>query len=145
MTFLDAYGLVAFVADESAADEVEQLLRDEAPVGVVVGNLAEAIDISQRVHGLSTRAVQDALEPLFLDETLASVTSHASDAWQAAALRSKHYDRKACAVSLADCFLLGHAMSADDAIATSDPALAGIARAEGVRIVALPDRRGDRP
>ena len=145
MTFLDSYALVALVAEEPAAGEVEQLLRETGPTRVVTVNLAEAIDISQRIHGLSSDEVREALEPLFLSRTLTGVPSDENDAWLAAALRSKHYHRKDCALSIADCFLIAHALSSDDEIATSDPPVASVSRTEGVGIVALPDSAGNRP
>ena len=64
-------------------------------------------------------------------------------AWRAAVLRSIHYTRTPCEVSLADCFLIA-AATAEDEIATADPALAQVARAESLRILALPDSTGTR-
>jgi PIN domain nuclease of toxin-antitoxin system len=144
LTLLDAYALVALVVDEPAADEVESLLR-ERDCGSVVANLAEAIDISHRVHGLPLDDIREALEPLLLGGSLSVVVSDESDAWRAAELRGRHYERKTRALSLADCFLLAHAMAAGDGIATADPPLADAARVEGVALVALPDSAGRRP
>lgn len=86
MTLLDAYALVAFIADEPAGAEVEQLLR-EGDCRVVVVNLAEAVDIAQRVHGGSADEVREVLEPLFLDDVVSVVMSEESEAWSAAAFR----------------------------------------------------------
>lgn len=144
MTLLDAYALVALIVDEPAGDEVEELLR-AGDSGVVVANLAEAIDVSQRVYRLSAGEVRAAVEPLFLGGVSSAVASGESEAWQAAALRTKHYDRKNRALSLADCFLLAHAVDADAAIATADPPLAEAARSEGIEVIALPDPNGKRP
>lgn len=143
MTLLDAYALVAFVADEPAAEEVEGLLR-AGGTRVVVANLAEAIDVSQRVHGVAGEEVRAALEPL-LDESLVPVVSEQAHAWWAADLRRRHYDRRKRALSLTDCFLLAHALEANEEIATADPPLAEAARLDGVGVVALPDRAGERP
>jgi uncharacterized protein with PIN domain len=107
LTFLDAFALVALLADEEAASEVEELLRG-GECRVVGMNLAEAVDISQRVHGIPVDEVRAALEPMFPDEVLAVITSEASVAWSAAALRAKHYGKEA-QLSIADCFLLAHA------------------------------------
>jgi predicted nucleic acid-binding protein len=46
---------------------------------------------------------------------------------------------------MADCLLLAHAISTGDALATSDPDVAAIARARGLTLIALPDRDGNRP
>lgn len=144
MTVLDAYALVAFVADEPAADEVETLLRrDDARVAPV--NLAEAVDVAGRVRGVPAEDVHGALDPLLLGGSLAVTASGEREAWLAAELRTRHYDRKDRALSIADCFLLAHAVADGDAIATSDPPLATAARAEEVEVIALPDSSGARP
>ena len=144
MTLIDAYGLVALIADEAAADEVEALLR-AGDCRVVAVNLAEAIDICQRGHGIDTGDVRAAVDPLILSGTLAVVTSDDRVAWLAAELRVKHYDKKKCPLSTADCFLFAHAVAGDGALATSDPDLAKAAKAEGVTVIGLPDRKGSRP
>lgn len=142
MTFLDAYALVALLADEPAATEVEELLRDGSRV--VVMNLAETVDISQRVHGISSGEVRAVLEPLFVDETLSLVVSEEAEAWSAAGLRIGYYGKDA-QLSMADCFLLAHAAAVGEPIATADPPLANVARSEGIDVIALPDSSGTRP
>ena len=143
--FLDAYALVALLVDEPAAAEVEQILREEAECRVIVINLAEAIDVACRVHELEADDVRDVIEPLSLAGAISTVASDTRAAWAAAELRAKHYEKKSMALSLADCFLLAHALSSGGSIATSDPPLARAARAEGVSVVALPDTAGRRP
>lgn len=107
-------------------------------------NLAEAVDIAQRVHGGSADEVREVLEPLFLDDVVSVVMSEESEAWSAAAFRVGYYGNTA-QLSMADCFLLAHAIDAGEQIATSDPPLAGVARSEGVDVIALPDSSGSRP
>jgi predicted nucleic acid-binding protein len=140
---LDAYALVALLADEPAATETEQLLR-AGDCGAMVVNLAEAIDVACRVHGLDEEEVRSILEPLVAAKVLAAVAADESTAWRAARLRVRHYARRARPVSLADCFLVA-AAGAEDAIATSDAPVARVARAEGIRVIALPDSAGRRP
>ena len=144
MTFLDAYALVALVAEEPAAAEVEELLR-AGDCRVAPANLAEAVDISQRIHGLPLDEIRAALEPLLISKVLEAVSTDAGDAWLAAELRARHYDKKTRALSLADCLLLAHALSADEAIATADLPLAEAAGEEGVDVIGLPDSDGNRP
>ncbi len=144
MTYLDAYGLVALAADEAAAAEVEELLRTES-CRVVAINLAEAVDVCIRRHGLAVDEVRDVVRPLFLAGNVELAVSGEAEAWRAADLRARHYDRRACAVSIADCLVLAHAVSTSAAVATSDPAIAAVARAEAVPVVALPDSSGVRP
>lgn len=144
MTFLDAYALVALVGDEPAAQEVQGLLR-EGETRVVIVNLAEAVDISQRVHSLSAEEVRRALEPLLLTGVLSAAISDEPRAWLAAELRIKHFDKKTSSLSMADCFLLAHALTDGGPIVTSDPPMAAAARAEGLEVVGLPDSSGKRP
>ena len=143
MILLDAYALVALLADEPAAAETEKLLRGGGCAAVVV-NLAEAVDVSCRVHGLEEEDVRSSLEPLFASAALTAVSPGEATAWRAARLRVRHYARRARPVSLADCFLVA-AAGAGDAIATSDAPLAQVARDESIDVIALPDSTGHRP
>lgn len=139
MILLDAFALVALLADESAADEVDGLLRDEAcALGVV--NLAEVADVSARVRDIAPERVHTAVDLLVGTGALRLVEATAEVAWRAAALRLAHYAKKTCEVSLADCFLLATA-----GIATADPGVAAVARATGLKLIALPDSSGRRP
>jgi hypothetical protein len=47
-------------------------------------------------------------------------------------------------VSLGDCFVLATA-GPGDAVATADPVVAAVARAEGIGVESLPDSTGRRP
>jgi predicted nucleic acid-binding protein len=142
VTLLDAYALVAFVADEPAAEDVEILLR-AGRCGITTVNFAEAVDVTRRIHGLSEADVRVVTEPL-LDEVIAVIPPSQAHAWRSAALRVRHYDRRRSALSLADCLLLAAAGS-DDVIATSDPVVARVARTEGIGVTPLPDTAGARP
>jgi PIN domain nuclease of toxin-antitoxin system len=144
VTLLDAYALVALVADEPAAQEVEEILR-AGGARVVVVNLAEAIYVAQRVHAISAEDTRAALEPLFLGDVVSAVVSDELRGWLAAELRVRHYDKKTTAVSLADCFLLAHGLADGGPIATADPPVAAIAESEGVDVIGLPDSSGRRP
>jgi len=142
--FLDAYALVALIADEPAAEEVEKILRD-GETRIVIVNLAEAIDISTRVHRLPKEDIRGAIELLLLGNVLSAAVSDEPQAWLAADLRAKHFDKKTSALSMADCFLLAHALTDGGAIATPDPPIAAAAKAEGIELVGLPDSSGKRP
>ena len=144
MTFLDAYALVALAAEEPAAADVETILREDE-ARVVIVNLAEAVDIARRVHGFPGDDVRTMLEHLLLGGAIGAAVSHERHAWLAAELRAKHYDRKTSALSMADCLLLAHAVANGGPIATSDPPVATVARAERIDVVALPDSSGVRP
>jgi predicted nucleic acid-binding protein len=144
VTLLDAYALVALIADEPAAEEVDAILR-EGQARVLIVNMAEALDISQRTYGLARNEVRAALEPLLLRRVLSRVVSDEPHAWLAADLRAQHYERRTRALSLADCFLIAHALTDGGPIATSDPPLASVAREVDVEVTALPDSAGERP
>jgi predicted nucleic acid-binding protein len=144
MGFIDAYALIALIAGEPAAGEVEALLRT-GDVQMPLVNLAEVVDVLQRRCGFSVADIRHAIEPLELAGVLSIVASGRRHAWFAGALRATHYDGRTQPVSLADCFLLAHAVADDDQIVTSDGPLAAAARAEGVDVVALPSTTGKRP
>jgi predicted nucleic acid-binding protein len=144
LTLLDAYALAALLADEPAASEVEALLRGGG-CRVAPANLAEAVGVSLRLHGLRIDEIRGALEPLLISDVIISLETGITEAWLAAELRARHYNKKTKALSLADCLLLAHAVGAEEAIATADPPLAEAARAEGVAVIALPDSSGVRP
>jgi PIN domain nuclease of toxin-antitoxin system len=144
MGFFDAYALVALIAGEPAADEVEGVLRTGGACMSLV-NLAEAVDVFQRRYGLTQAEIQQAVAPLELGGLLSFVAPDRGDAWLAGSLRAAHYDRGTRPVSLADCFLLAHAFVNDEPVVTSDAPLAAAARAERVDVVALPSTTGRRP
>jgi len=144
LTLLDAYPLVALIADEAAAGEVEELLRGgDARVAVV--NLCEVIDVCRRVHAVPLDDVRAVIQPLLLVGTLMAVVSGEREAWIAANVRARYYDRKTRALSLADCLMLAHASVSGEDVATADPAVAEVARSEGLALIPLPDSTGARP
>lgn len=132
---LDAFGIVALLADEPAADEVEAILR-RGDAAITAINLAEALDVLQRVQriprerldALTIPLVQDAMTVLPVDEQLAR---------DAADIRARRYHRTRAPLSLADCVLIAAARSAD-ALATADVPLQSAAREEGVQVRELP-------
>jgi PIN domain nuclease of toxin-antitoxin system len=142
VTALDAYALVAFLADEPARDEVEALLRESCVVTTV--NLAESLDVVERVYGIGEDELRALLDPLLAD-TLAIDSPTSEDAWVASSLRRRYYARPESELSLADCFLLAAAIRSSTSVATTDPAVASAARAEALTLVPLPDSAGRRP
>ena len=140
---LDAFALIALLREEPAADEVETVLRrGEAAMSVV--NLAEALDVLQRVDGVD-RARLDAVTVPLLHESVALLAVDERTARDGADVRARRYHRARAPLSLADCLLIAAARGAQAAVATADRPLANAARAEGVEITALPDSRGRRP
>lgn len=142
MTVLDAYAVIAYLRGESCADEVATLLR--APTRLAAANAGEVVDqlvrIFQRdpddVHGDLALLAQDGMviEPVTADLAFA-----------AGRLRARHYHRERCSVSLADCIAAALALTQGQPVATSDPALAFMVRAEGGLVHGLPDSSGEVP
>jgi PIN domain nuclease of toxin-antitoxin system len=131
-TLLDAFALVAFLDDEPAAPDVERLLaRGDAAMSAV--NLAEAAQRKLRMSSVTLPELQEVVGSL----PVAVIPYSEGHAWRAAALRSRHYNRRDSAVSLADCCLVAVATPADR-IATADAAVLRMAEAEGISTVELP-------
>lgn len=60
-------------------------------------------------------------------------------------LRARHYHRVNAPISMADCICIATAIALETDLATTDPALARVARAAGVNVIALPDTNGVLP
>ena len=142
MTVLDAYAVLAFFRDEPAAEEVSVLLTSPTVLSAV--NAAEVVDQLVRVYGRVADDVHGDLAVLsHIGMDVAPVS--AETGILAGRLRARHYHRERMAVSLADCVAAATALSLGRPLATSDPALAAMIRAEGNDVHALPDSRGRPP
>jgi PIN domain nuclease of toxin-antitoxin system len=64
---------------------------------------------------------------------------------EAGRIRSRRYHRERAAISLGDCVAASAALAGHAPLATADPALAEILRAEGGEVIPLPDSKGRRP
>ena len=141
MILLDAQALISLLLDEVAAAEVQSLL-EAGDCGVAAPNLAEVIDVLGR-RGVNVAYLRETLEAL-IASALPVVALQAHQAWRAGELRARYYHRVERPVLLADCLMLA-CLSGDDALATADPHVAAVARAEGLVLHALPDSAGRRP
>lgn len=142
MTVLDAYAVISFLRGEAAADKVATLLH--GPTLLPAVNQAEVIDQMVRTYHRAADDVEADLALLChvgMEVTTLDVTTAAL----AGRLRARHYHRERCAVSLADCVASATAIMHDCPLATADPALADLLRAEHGKIVGLPDSNGRRP
>ncbi len=135
MTLLDAYALIAFLVGGPASPHVRAILRD-GDAAVATANLVEVLDVSQRVHGVPIGRAVEILDPL-LEGPLTAVPLDYSVARRAAEIRAGHYHRSARPISLADAVLIGSA-KLGDRIATADPDVLAVAKAENIDSVALP-------
>jgi PIN domain nuclease of toxin-antitoxin system len=134
-TILDAYALIAFLIDEPSAPQVEELLRRRR-AAITSINYAEALDRLVRAHGVPENAVAAAMAPL-LDDGLDEIDVDFRLARSAARLRSNHYHRTRCPLSLADCVCLA-AVADGDVLATADAPMLQVADAEGIESIRLP-------
>jgi predicted nucleic acid-binding protein len=128
---LDAFALIALVAEEPAAEEVEGLLR-RGDAAVTAINLAEALDVLQRVEGIPQERLDVVIGPL-VRESLTLLVVDEPMARKAAGIRARRYHRTRAPVSLADCVLVA-AAATDDVVATADGPLLHIAREERVQV-----------
>jgi PIN domain nuclease of toxin-antitoxin system len=132
---LDAFALIALLAGEPAADQVEALLRsDEAAITAV--NLAEALDVLQRVQGIASERLEEVTTPL-VGERMKLIPLDERIARDAADVRARRYHRTRAPLSLADCILLA-ATGKSDALATADGPLIRAAEAESIQVRKLP-------
>lgn len=135
MTLLDAYALVAFLVGGPATAQVRALLREGDAI-VATANLAEALDVAQRVHGLPIARAMEVLDPVFAT-SLGSLPLDLAVARRAAEIRAGHYHRSSRPISLADAVLIASA-EPGARIATADPDVLAVAEAEGIATVELP-------
>jgi ribonuclease VapC len=132
---LDAFALIALLAEEPAADEVEALLRS-GDAAITAVNLAEALDVLQRVQGIPRERLQEVTTPL-VGERMKLLPIDERIARDAADIRARRYHRTRAQLSLADCILLA-ATGESDTLATADRPLIRVAEAEHVQVKTLP-------
>lgn len=137
MTLLDAYALIAFLVGGPAAPRVRAILR-EGDVAVATANLVEVLEVSQRVHGLPIPRALELIDPLF-EEALGTIPLDLDIARRAARIRASHYHRASRPISIADAVLIASA-NQGDRIATADPDVLAVARAEKLDSVGLPEQ-----
>ncbi len=139
MLVLDAYALEAFLLDEEPVGAlVENLVFSGEQLVISAVNLAEVADRLQRLHGVSRTQVE--LDELSIGLTISDVDT--AVAFDAAALRAVHYQRRGGALSIADCCAAALALDRDVPLVTSDPALLELMWKQAGEFMALPDTTG---
>lgn len=137
-TVLDATPLIEVFTLGQHEPEVAALLeRDDCVVSSV--NLAEIAYTIAGEEDLSVGDVRRFVEPRIAG-LMEVVDATAEHAWRAADLRNRHYHRRSCRISLADCFLLATARPGDTVL-TADRAVVEVAREEGIDARLLGGRR----
>ena len=138
MIILDAYAVLAFLKDEPAALEVQELIEGEEAALTLLG-IAEVLDRLVRRAGIDEEEAWLDLVQLGL---AAPPALDAQLAARAGLLRARHYDRRTRAISLADCVAAETARRLDASLATADLPLLDTCEAEGIAVIALPDSQG---
>jgi PIN domain nuclease of toxin-antitoxin system len=136
---LDSYAVLAFLKEERAAARVERLLRHASDSYLTVLGVAEVIDHLVRLAGVDE---DDAVLDVAALELGPSHPLTSGIALRAGILRARYYDRRVCAVSLADCVLIETARADGSRVATSDPHLLDVCAAEKIRVIPLPGNDG---
>lgn len=140
MTVLDSYAVLAYLKGEVAAPEVRILLDGDASSLTALG-VAEVLDHLVRISGTDEEeAALDVAQLGLLDGLVADSALGIA----VGRLRARHYHRRRCEVSLADCVAAEVARSRGEALATSDPHLLDVCHAEGIAIFVLPGSNGSR-
>lgn len=142
MTVLDAYAVIAYLRGESSAEEVTGLLRGPALLTSV--NAAEVCDQMVRVFDADPDELEADLALLAHAGVTMLAVSHELGV-EAGRIRARRYHRERSAVSLADCIAASAALSSHQPLATADPALAAVVRAEGGQVHPLADSKGRLP
>ncbi|HXS66810.1 MAG TPA: PIN domain-containing protein [Streptosporangiaceae bacterium] len=142
MIVLDAYAVIAYLRAEPCGAEVAELLRE--PTLLTAVNAAEICDQMSRVFGADPDTIEADLALLTLaDMTIVPVTAEIG--LEAGRIRARRYHRQHAAVSLADCVAAATSLLGRHILATADPALAEVTRAEGGSVYPLPDSKGQLP
>lgn len=139
MTILDSYAVLSLLKGEPAAPGVADLLHNDPHAALTPLGVAEVIDHLVRIEGASDEDAALDLAQLGLAEPDPVDSSLAT---RAGRLRARHYDRKRCAVSLADCFAAEAARSVGTCLASADPHLLDMCHHESIDVIVLPDSRG---
>lgn len=140
MTILDAYAVLAYLKGEPAAREVSRLI-DDPDASLTALGVAEVLDHLVRIVGVDEEnAALDVAQLGLIDGIAVDSTTGAA----AGRLRARHYHRKRCAVSLADCVAAEVARLHERPLVTSDPHLLDVCNAEGIATEVLPDSGGGR-
>ena len=140
MTVLDAYGVIAYLKNEPAAEEVQPLLQSGNARLTAVG-LAEVLDHLVRLVGVDEEdATLDLAQLGLLDAIPVSPAIGAN----AGRLRARHYHRIRRPVSLADCIAAETARARAEPLATSDGPLLDLCRDEQIVSTVLIQSDGSR-
>jgi PIN domain nuclease of toxin-antitoxin system len=143
MAIFDAAPLAAVLLGETGGLASGRMLADPGHAVCAV-NAAEVVDTVSRARRQPARVVASAVQ-LWIDAGLRIVPLDWSRAVRAAELRSTHYHRTRCAVSLADCGAVALAEQLGLELVTADAPMIRVARSIGVEVIPVPDSSGRTP
>ena len=143
MATFDAAPLAAVLLGETGGLASGRMLADPGHAICAV-NAAEVVDTVSRARGRPARMVASAFQ-LWTEAGLRVVPLDWSRAARAAELRSTHYHRTRCPVSLADCGAIALAEQLGMELVTSDAPMIRLARELGIDVVPVPDSSGRTP
>jgi predicted nucleic acid-binding protein len=145
MATFDAEPLVAVFLGEPGGRISGPMLADNtAKHAICALNAAEVVNVVARRSGASPNRIIARFEE-WVEAGLRVVPLGWDRARRAAELRSIHFHRTRCAVSIADCGAIALAEQLGAELITSDPAMVKVARAEGVEVIPVPDSSGRTP
>ncbi len=145
MAVFDAEPLVAILLGEPGGLVGGPMLAEKpAEHAICALDAAEVVNIVARRSASSPINVIDLFEG-WIEAGLRVVPLGWDRARRAAELRSVHYHRTQCAVSLADCGAIALAEQLGADLVTSDRAMLKVARAEGIAVLPVPDSSGRTP
>jgi predicted nucleic acid-binding protein len=139
----DASAIVALLADEPSAADVEELLGTQ-PSRISAVNVAEIIDRLTRLGSKPSDEVRAVIDELTA-HGLEVVPCDRALAIGAGEVRAQHCDRRDAAVSLADCIAVVTARAASGTLVTSDGDLLRVARALSIPTRPIANSRGVLP
>jgi predicted nucleic acid-binding protein len=133
---LDSYAVLALLKGEPAAAEVQRLVEDDEDALLTPLGVAEVLDHLVR---LANADEEEAVLDLAQLGLATPFPVEAELAVRAGLLRARHYHRKSRAVSLADCVAAETARPLGCRLASADPHLLDLCRAEHITVIPLPD------
>lgn len=146
MTVLDTGAVIGLLRDQPCAAQVAELIAhpDDGIATLPAIGIVEIMDVLVRRERRRVAACDDALE-LLVAGGLDIAILDGETARLAGLLRARHWNRDRRPISLADSAILATAILRQEPLATTDIALAVVARAEGHPVIALPDSTGRLP
>lgn len=130
---LDADAFIAYLKGEAAASAVSSFLwAGDSALSAV--QLAEVIDRMERVQGVAADEVEVAVSALGIDVLAVDYPVGV----EAGRIRARHYLPTGRTLSLAECVCIATAVLGGHTVATADPVLLTVAKAEGCAVAELP-------